>query len=86
MSDIGHNSGALAVGKLKAFVERIERLEGEKAGIQSDIKDIYAEAKGEGFDTKIMRKVVALRRKDRQERQEEAELLDLYCEALGVFG
>ena len=62
--------GGLAAGKLKSFVERIERLEEEKAGIAADIKDIYSEAKGEGFDTKIIRKIISLRKKDRQERQD----------------
>ncbi len=76
--------GGLAAGKLKSFVERIERLEEEKAGIAADIKDIYSEAKGEGFDTKIIRKIISLRKKDRQERQEEEELLELYKAALGM--
>jgi len=76
--------GGLAAGKLRAFVERIERLEEEKAGIAADVKDVYAEAKGEGFDTKIIRKLIALRKKDRQERAEEEELLELYKAALGM--
>jgi uncharacterized protein (UPF0335 family) len=76
--------GGLAAGKLKQFVERIERLEEEKAGIAADVKDVYSEAKGEGFDTKIIRKVISLRKKDRQERQEEEELLELYKAALGM--
>ncbi len=82
MSD--NEVGGLAAGKLKQFVERIERLEEEKAGIAADVKDVYSEAKGEGFDTKIIRKVISLRKKDRQERQEEEELLELYKAALGM--
>ena len=77
-------SSTIAAAKLKSFVERIERLEEEKAGIAADIKDIYSEAKGEGFDTKIIRKIISLRKKDRQERQEEEELLELYKAALGM--
>lgn len=76
--------GGVAAGKLKSFIERIERLEEEKAGIAADIKDVYSEAKGEGFDTKIIRKIVSLRKKDRQERQEEEELIELYKAALGM--
>ena len=71
--------------QLRALVERIERLEEEKAAIAGDIKDVYAEAKGAGFDTKILRKVVALRKKDHAERQEEAAILDMYLEALGML-
>ena len=75
--------GGVAVGQLRSFIERIERLEEEKKGIADDIKDIYAEAKGTGFDTKVLRKVVSLRKKSREERAEEAELLELYMNALG---
>jgi uncharacterized protein (UPF0335 family) len=75
--------GGVAVGQLRSFIERIERLEEEKKGLADDIKDIYAEAKGTGFDTKILRKVVSLRKKSREERAEEAELLELYLNALG---
>ena len=73
-----------AQGQLKAFIERIERLEEEKKAIAADIKEVYAEAKGTGFDTKIMRKVITLRKKDKAERQEEEALLDLYMSALGM--
>jgi uncharacterized protein (UPF0335 family) len=71
-------------GQLRAFVERIERLEEEKRTIADDIKDVYAEAKGNGFDVKIMRKVVSLRRQDLNKRREEEEILDLYLSALGM--
>nr|HMQ57879.1 DUF2312 domain-containing protein [Rhizobiaceae bacterium] len=63
---------------LKAFVERIERLEEEKQGIADDIKDVYAEAKANGFDTKILRKVVSIRKQDANERLEQEAVLDLY--------
>jgi len=74
-----------AHGQLKAFIERIERLEEEKATIAQDIREIYAEAKANGFDTKIMRKVVALRKKEAAEREEERLLLDVYLAALGML-
>lgn len=70
---------------LKQYIERIERLEEEKAGIASDIRDIYAEAKGNGFDTKIMRQVIRLRKLDRSELEEHETLLDLYKHALGML-
>ena len=73
-----------AKDQLKAFVERIERLEEEKRTIADDIKDVYAEAKGNGFDVKIMRKVISLRRQDLNKRREEEEILDIYMSALGM--
>ncbi|MBV9589406.1 MAG: DUF2312 domain-containing protein [Hyphomicrobiales bacterium] len=78
-------SDAVAPDLLKAFVERIERLEEEKTSIAGDVKEVYAEAKAQGFDTKILRKVVALRRRDAAERREEEEILDLYLQALGMM-
>lgn len=77
-------SGGMESGQLRAFIERIERLEEEKRTIADDIKDVYAEAKGNGFDVKIMRKVVSLRRQDVNKRREEEEILDLYLSALGM--
>ncbi len=77
-------TGGVASGQLKSFVERIERLEEEKKGIADDIRDVFAEAKSQGFDTKIMRQVIRLRKKDTAERQEEEALLDLYMHALGM--
>jgi uncharacterized protein (UPF0335 family) len=79
-------SDAVAPDLLKAFVERIERLEEEKASIAGDVKEVYAEAKAQGFDTKILRKVVSLRKRDAAERREEEEILDLYLQALGMGG
>lgn len=76
---------SFAQGQLKSLVERIERLEEEKKVIAGDVKEIYAEAKANGFDTKILRKVIALRKKDRHEREEEEAMLDLYLNALGML-
>ena len=70
--------------KVKSFIERIERLEEEKAGLAEDIKDIYAESKGVGFDTKTMRKVIRLHKMDHEKRREEDELLELYKSAIGL--
>ncbi|HZK98562.1 MAG TPA: DUF2312 domain-containing protein [Caulobacteraceae bacterium] len=72
-----------AQGKLKSLIERIERLEEDKAAVASDLKEVYAEAKGEGFDVKIVRKVVRLRKQDAAKRQEEEILVDLYIQAIG---
>lgn len=74
----------VASDQLRAFVERIERLEEEKKTIADDIKEIYAEAKGNGFDTKVLRKVVSLRKQDMNERLEQEAVLDLYLHALGM--
>ncbi|MCD8498216.1 MAG: DUF2312 domain-containing protein [Alphaproteobacteria bacterium] len=76
--------GGVAGARLKSFVERIERLEEEKAGIADDIKDVYAEAKGVGFDTKTIRKIVSLRKLDNEKRREAEELLELYKTAIGM--
>lgn len=78
-------AGTAASKQLKSFVERIEHLEEEKKGISDDIRDVFAEAKGQGFDTKVMRQVIRLRKKDSAERQEEEALLDLYMHALGMI-
>jgi uncharacterized protein (UPF0335 family) len=78
------DAGGVAAGQLRSFVERIERLEEEKKGIADDIRDVYGEAKGNGFDVKVLRKVIALRKKDANERQEEEAILDLYMHALGM--
>jgi len=69
---------------LKSFIERIERLEEEKAALAADIREVYSEAKGTGFDTKIMRQVVRLRKLDTADRQEQDAILDLYLSALGM--
>ncbi len=69
---------------MRAFIERIEKLEEEKKAIAEDIKEVYGEAKGTGFDTKIIRKIVSIRKQDRDKRREEEEILDLYLSALGI--
>ena len=74
----------VAAEELKQFVERIERLEEEKAGIAGDIKDVFAELKGRGFDTKAVRQIVRIRKQDRSERQEQEAILELYMSALGI--
>ena len=74
---------SVAQDQIKAFIERIERLEEEKQAIADDIKEVYAEAKGNGFDVKVLRKVVRIRKQDRAKRLEEEAILDLYLSALG---
>ena len=69
--------------QLKTILERIERLEEDKAAVMADLKEVYAEAKGNGFDVKIIRKVVRIRKMDRAKRQEEDALIDLYLSAIG---
>lgn len=76
--------GGVAGKRLKSFLDRIERLEEEKKGLADDIKDIYAEAKGVGFDVKTMRKILKLRKMETEKRREEEELLELYKAAVGL--
>jgi uncharacterized protein (UPF0335 family) len=82
--EITETSNTVAAGQLRAFIERIERLEEEKKTIADDIKEVFAEAKGTGFDTKAMRTIIRLRKKDQAEREEEESILDLYKAALGM--
>jgi uncharacterized protein (UPF0335 family) len=72
-----------AQGRLRTIIERIERLEEDKAGVMADLKEVYAEAKGNGFDTKILRKVVRMRKQDKAKLSEEEALIDLYLSAIG---
>lgn len=74
---------AAAQGRLRTIIERIERLEEDKAAVMADIKEVFAEAKGEGYDVKVLRKVVRIRKQDRAKRQEEEAILDLYLSAIG---
>lgn len=76
--------GGVAGARLKSFIERIERLEEEKSAIADDIKDVYAEAKGTGFDAKTIRKVVSLRKLDVEKRREADDMLELYKSAIGM--
>jgi uncharacterized protein (UPF0335 family) len=78
------DTGGIAAAQLRTIIERIERLEEEKKTISDDIKDVYAEAKANGYDTKTLRTVVRLRKQDVNERQEQESLLDLYMHALGM--
>jgi uncharacterized protein (UPF0335 family) len=88
---VGHNSGEItetsqtvAAGQLRAFIERVERLEDEKKTIADDIREVYAEMKGTGFDTKAVRTLIRMRKKDTAELQEEMAILELYGQALGM--
>ena len=76
---------SFAKDQLKSIVERIERLEEEKQALADDIKEVYAEAKGNGFDTKVLRTVIRLRKQDSNERAEQEAVLDLYLHALGMM-
>jgi len=80
MADVGGVAGE----RLKSFIERIERLEEEKAALAADVREVYAEAKGEGFDAKVMRQIVRLRKMDSTDREEQEAVLELYKQALGL--
>jgi len=82
--DITETSQTVAAGQLRAFIERVERLEEEKKTIADDIKEVFAEMKGTGFDTKAVRAIIRLRKQDQAERQEAEAILDLYKAALGM--
>ena len=88
-SEAGHDVthlGNADTGHLRAFVERVERLEEEKKAIADDIRDVYAEAKGNGFDVRALRTVIKLRRQDINERKEAEAILETYLHALGMLG
>jgi uncharacterized protein (UPF0335 family) len=88
---IGHNSEAeapaarFAKDQLKSIIERIERLNEEKATITDDIKDIFAESKGQGFDVKALRTIIRLRKQDANQRAEQETILEMYMQALGML-
>lgn len=77
-------SGNIAADELRGLIERVERLEEEKKGISDDVKDVYAEAKGRGYDPKAMRKILSIRKKRKEEYQEEEAILQTYMVALGM--
>jgi uncharacterized protein (UPF0335 family) len=77
--------GGIAGDRLKSFIERIERLEDEKKALANDIKEVFAEAKGTGFDTKIMRQIIRLRKMDKDDLDEQETLIDIYKRALGML-
>jgi uncharacterized protein (UPF0335 family) len=81
MADVGGVAGE----RLKSFIERIERLEEEKRALGEDIKEVFAEAKGSGFDPKIMRQIIKIRRMDKDDLDEQEALLDVYMRALGML-
>lgn len=83
---IGHNStNNVAAAELRQFIKRIERLEEEKSTIATDIKDVYGEAKSAGFDNKTLKKIIAIRKQDKVEREEQEALLETYLHALGMI-
>ncbi len=77
-------TGGVAAQELRSFIERVERLEQEKKDIADQIKEVMAEAKGRGYDTKVMRKIVSLRKRDQDDIAEEEAILDMYKSALGM--
>ena len=79
------NTSSVNAGQLRAFIERIEKLEEEKRAIADDVKDVYAEAKGNGYDARILRKIISMRRQDKEKRKEEESILDVYLAALGML-
>jgi uncharacterized protein (UPF0335 family) len=83
-TDVTKAGENFSAGQLKAFIKRIEKLEEDKAGVLADIKDVYAEAKSTGFDPKIMRQIIRLRKMEDQARIEQQELIDLYQSVLGM--
>lgn len=89
MTEVGHNSGrkkgGLAVDQLRSIIERVEKLEEEKAGLAADIRDVFAEAKGNGFDVKAIRTIIQMRKQDASEREEQETVLDTYLHALGML-
>lgn len=84
MSDASTSSEHVNAGHLRAFIERIENLEEKKFELAGDLKAVYGEAQGTGFDVKIIRKIVKIRKQDRDKRREEEEILGLYLSALGI--
>ncbi len=80
MADVG----GIAADRLRSFIERVERLEEEKAALAADIREVYSEAKGAGFDVKIMRQLIRLRKLDHADRQEQEEILEVYKRALDM--
>jgi uncharacterized protein (UPF0335 family) len=84
MPNTEFDTSSVAADELKQFIERLERLEEEKAGVAGDIKEVFAELKGRGFDSKAVRQILRIRKQDHSERQEQEAILDLYMQALGM--
>lgn len=85
LGEAGRNGGHVAAEELRLLIERAERLEEEKKGIADDIKDVMAEAKSRGYDPKAIRKILSIRKKKREEYQEEQSILEVYMQALGMI-
>lgn len=83
-NEIGHNSGGIAADRLRSLVERIERLEEERKALGSDVKDVFAEAKSVGYDIKVLRQIIRIRKQEPAEVEEMETLLDVYKRALGM--
>lgn len=81
---MAETSGGISSERLRSFIKRIEKLEEDKAAVGEDLKEVYAECKGTGFDTKIVRKIIQLRKMEVEKRRESDELLELYKSALGM--
>lgn len=81
MTDVGHNANA----RLRSIVDRIERLEAEKSAIAADVKDVYTEAKGNGYDVKALRTIIKMRKEDAQKRAELESIVEMYMSALGML-
>ncbi len=81
---VGHNSGGVSGERLRSLIGRIEKLEEDKAAVSEDIKEVYAEAKGKGFNVPTIRQIVKLRKMELEKRRENAELLSLYQSAIGM--
>ena len=81
---IGHNSGGITAGQLKSIIERVERIEEERKELGADVREIYAESKGNGFEPKIIRHIIRLRRMNSADRAEQEALLDCYKSAIGM--
>ncbi len=82
---MGKKAGGVAVDQLKSIIARVEKLEEEKGGISADIRDVFAEAKGNGFDVKAIRTILKMRKMDASEREEQETILDVYLNALGML-
>lgn len=76
--------GGVVAGQIRSIIERVERLEEEKAALAADVREVYAEAKSNGYDVKVLRQIVRIRKQDKAERQEQEAILDLYLHALGM--
>jgi uncharacterized protein (UPF0335 family) len=84
MAELDDNMTAATAGQLKSIIERIERLEEEKKALAEDIKEVFSEAKANGFDTKVLRKVISIRKQDPSDRKEQDAILELYLSAIGM--